>query len=140
MADTIEQHPDLIELSDSVLTVANPEEDVRGRKVIDVDGTEIGHVDDLLLDAEEVKVRFLKVKHGGLLGIGAETILVPIDAITRIHDDHVHIDQSSAHVAGTPAYHPELADKRYWDNVYAHYNFRPFYGKGYNYPGYPFYP
>jgi sporulation protein YlmC with PRC-barrel domain len=52
-------------------------EDVRGRKVMDRQGEEIGKVDDLMVDEREFKVRFLEVASGGVLGLGATKVLIP---------------------------------------------------------------
>lgn len=130
----------LISLSDSDLTVANPDDDVRGRKVLDRNREEIGSVDDLLLDDQDHKVRFLRVNSGGFLGIGQDTTVIPIDAITRIDKDHVHLDQTRENVSKAPRYDPALVqdDPGYWGGVYGHYGFAPYWGPGYVYPGYPF--
>ena len=50
-----------------------PEADIRGRTVIDSDGAEVGTVDDLLIDEEEDRVRFLRIGSGGILGMGRRT-------------------------------------------------------------------
>lgn len=129
----------LIKLSDSNLTVADPAEDVRGRKVLDANHEEIGHVDDLLIDDRDNKVRFLRVASGGFLGLGESTFLIPIDAIKSIDDQHVHIDQSRERVARAPRYDPDLEDDSYYGNVYGYYGYAPFWGMGYMYPRYPYY-
>lgn len=131
----------LVSLSDTDLTVSNPEEDVRGRKVLDRVGEELGEVDDLLLDEQDSKVRFLRIASGGFLGIGEDHSVIPIDAITRIDEDHVHLDQTREKVAGAPRYDPTLAleDSGYWGGVYGYYGYAPYWGPGYVYPGYPFY-
>ena len=46
----------LFRLSDTSLTVADPADDVRGRKVVDNNGDDIGKVEDLLIDDQENKV------------------------------------------------------------------------------------
>lgn len=131
----------LVQLGDTDLTVADPDEDVRGRKVLDRTGEEIGDVDDLLIDDRENRVRFLQVGHGGLLGIGELHFLVPVDAIMRIDDDHVHIDQERGTLAGAPGYKPDLArDPAYYGGVYGWWGYGPYWGPGYIYPSYPFYP
>ncbi|HUX86848.1 MAG TPA: PRC-barrel domain-containing protein [Chloroflexota bacterium] len=89
-------------LSDSKLTVKHPDEDVRGRKVLDKAGEDIGTVDDLFIGDRESKVRFLRVEAGGVLGIGAKVVLIPVDAITQVTATAVHIDRSREHVAGGP--------------------------------------
>jgi len=48
-------------LSDSGQTVTPSGDDIRGRKVKDKDGNDLGKVHDLLIDDQEHKVRFLLV-------------------------------------------------------------------------------
>lgn len=132
----------LTRLKDTGHTVANPDEDVRGRKVKDRQGEEIGKVDDLLIDSKERKVRFLVVDSGGFLGIGESESFIPVDAITRITPDEVHVDQSREHIAGAPRYNPDLAleEQNYYSSLYGYYGYTPFWGAGYIYPGFPYYP
>ncbi len=130
----------LVKLGDTDLTVADPAEDVRGRTVVDRHGEEVGTVDDLLIDDREHKVRFLRVAAGGFLGLGQEKFLIPVDALTRIGGDAVHIDQTREHVAGGPRYDPDLAeDLGYWADAYGYYGYGPYWGPGYVYPPYPYY-
>lgn len=67
----------LVKLGDTDQTIARGDEDIRGRKVKDKNGEDIGKVDDLLVDVRENKVRFLEVASGGLLGLGATTSFIP---------------------------------------------------------------
>jgi sporulation protein YlmC with PRC-barrel domain len=130
----------LARLGDSELTVANEADDVRGRKVIDKNGDETGTVDGLFIDEPERKVRFLEVGSGGLLGLGKKQVLVPVDAVTCIDDEHVYIDRGREEVASGPGYDPELTpepDRPYYEDVYVHYGYLPYWGAGYRYPGYP---
>jgi sporulation protein YlmC with PRC-barrel domain len=135
----------LLRLSNTELTVANPAEDIRDRKVVDRDGEEIGEVDDLLIDAPEKRVRFLEVASGGFLGLGKTKFLIPVEAITRISDDTVYINQTRQHIAGAPPYDPDLIHKDageegYYGDVYRHYGYPPYWGPGYIYPPFPSYP
>jgi sporulation protein YlmC with PRC-barrel domain len=130
----------LVKLGDAKLTVADPAEDIRGRTVVDRAGEEIGEIKSLLIDEQEAKVRMLEVQSGGFLGVGGETRLVPVDAITRVTEDTVHVDQTRAHVHGSPPYDPRLAvDESYYGDIYGHYGYAPFWAAGYTYPGYPHY-
>ena len=48
-------------------------------------------------------------------------------------------------VAGTPAYdpdliHEEVGEGSYYGDVYRHYGYPPYWGPGYAYPPYPYYP
>lgn len=139
----VDEMATLRRLGDSDLTVANEAEDVRGRKVLDNRGDEAGTVDGILIDEPERKVRFLEVGSGGFLGIGKKKVLIPVDAVTRVDDEYVHIDKDREHVVSGPGYDPELMEEpdnpSYYAGVYGHYGYVPHWGAGYIYPGYPYY-
>ncbi len=132
MTTTTPDNVTLRKLSDSGQTVANAAEDIRGRKVKDKDGKDLGTVDDLLIDDQERKVRFLRVEHGGFLGVGETKSFIPVDAITKITGDDVHINHSRNHVAKAPRYDPKLVDDNtYYGSIYGYYGYMPFWGAGY---------
>jgi sporulation protein YlmC with PRC-barrel domain len=130
----------LITLGTQGQTVADPAQDVRGRRVHDSNGADIGKITDLLIDTEDRKVRFLEVEHGGFFGLGAKTSFIPVDAISAVADHVVSIHQSGEHVAAAPPYDPELQDRTsYYEHLSDYYGYRPYWGAGYVYPGYPYY-
>jgi sporulation protein YlmC with PRC-barrel domain len=130
----------LLKLTEVDETVARADEDIRGRHVKDRNGEDLGKVKDLLVDQSENRVRVLEVASGGFLGIGQDTSLIPVDAITSITEDEVRIDQTRDHVAGAPAYDPELVRERddYGDYL-TYYGYGSWWGAGYRYPDYPYY-
>lgn len=128
----------LVHLADSDLTVKT-EDDVRGKEVVDRNGDEVGTVDDLVIDPDELKVRFLQVGSGGFLGLGEKKQLIPVDAVVKI-DEQVHIAQHRGHVASAPVYDPSLVPQaEYYEELYGYYGYPPFWASGYAYPPYPFY-
>ncbi len=130
----------LKELADTDMTLADSAIDVRGRRVVDRNGDAIGKVDALMLDEAESKVRFLRVAAGGFLGIGERLFLIPVEAVTRIDDDGVHVDQTRERVAGSPSYDPVIVpDVDYYGDIYGYYGYAPFWAPGYVYPTYPYY-
>lgn len=101
----------------------------------DKDGEGIGKVADLLVDDRENEFRFLLVEHGGFLGLGQTKSLIPVDAITKVTEDSVLINQSRDHVTGAPGYDPDLIDDRpYHSSIYGYYCYAPYWGQGYSYP------
>jgi len=136
---TTQTIPKLVKLGETEFTVADHAEDIRGRDVLDSSGEKFGEVKALMIDETEMKVRFMEVGSGGILGIGEKTFLLPVDAITRIDSDHVHVNQSSQQVSGAPAYDPELVSEQDYNDSYGHYGYTPFWGRGYMYPAYPYY-
>lgn len=131
---------ELLSLNDTDLTTEDPAEDIRKKDVVDAAGEKIGHVSDLMVDSSAHKVRLIEVAHGGLLGIGQEKILIPVDAIKRISDDRVHIDRSRQSVAEAPVYDPDVVEEdSYYEGLYGYYGYAPYWGTGYRYPTYPYF-
>ncbi|GAA3939329.1 PRC-barrel domain-containing protein [Actinoplanes auranticolor] len=117
----------MLKLSDTDLIIANPAEDIRGRTARDVNGEKIGKIEDLLIDNETNEVRMLRVEHGGVLGFGATPSFVPVEAISRITDEDVHLRRAGAEVAQAPRYDPELTDEReFYGQVYGYYGYPPY--------------
>lgn len=122
-------------LGDTDLTLANPEDDIRGCDVIDRDGNEVGDVDGLLIDRDERKVRFLEVGAGGFLGIGERKLLIPVDAIAVVEEKTVRIGRGRDELAGSPVYDPDLVqDRAYYESLYGYYGYPPYWSGGYLYP------
>ena len=141
MVTDVQETSRLVRLGSTNLTVSDPQEDIRGRSVVDRYGEEFGHVASLLIDEREAKVRFLEIASCGIMGIGEEKFLLPVDAVTRIEGERVMVDQTGGHVAGSPAYDPDLThDRGFYDDVYGYYGYPPYWGAGYAYPPYPYYP
>jgi sporulation protein YlmC with PRC-barrel domain len=94
-----------VKLSNSDFAFENLEQDIRGKDVYDVDGEQIGSVDDLYIDRQERKVRFLEVGTGGFLGIGEKHLLVPVESVTEVAEARVTIEPGRRKkVAGSPPF------------------------------------
>ena len=132
---------ELLRLTDTDLMVAGDEADVRGRTAVDRNGDELGEVDDLFIDVHERKVRFLQLASGGFLGMGQQKSLIPVDAITRVEDERIVVDQERAKIAGAPAYDPqleEIPDRDFYEGIYGYYGYPPYWTPDYMYPQYPY--
>jgi uncharacterized protein (TIGR02271 family) len=107
MAELNDRIVPLDELDD--FDVAEGDPDVRGWDVIGADGRKIGEVDQLLVDTEAMKVRYLDVDLDDDLLEGNDQdrhILIPIGyARLDEDDDHVIVDQlDTAQIGAIPAY------------------------------------
>ncbi|MET3808486.1 sporulation protein YlmC with PRC-barrel domain [Nakamurella sp. UYEF19] len=132
---TVSENSTLYTLGDRGQTVSGSANDVRGREVKDKDGAGIGKVADLLIDEQEQKVRFLLVEHGGFLGFGEKKTLIPVDAVTKITEGEVHVDQTGEQIKSAPGYDPKLInDRPYHSSLYNYYGYGPYWGAGYVYP------
>jgi len=81
-------------LGDRGQAIDGSDNDVRRRQVKDKNGDAIGEVDDFLVDDQDDKDRFLLVEHGGFLGFGETRSLIPVDAVTKVTRDDVHVGRS----------------------------------------------
>jgi sporulation protein YlmC with PRC-barrel domain len=116
-----------VRLGDTKLTVADPGEDIRGRAVIDRDGEEIGEVRALFIDDDERRVRFFEVEGGGVLGLGIEPKLIPVEVIDEVTDGAIRIGATGEHVRGSLRFNPELAqEERYWHSLYGYFGYSPY--------------
>lgn len=127
----------LVPLSQTDQTIANPDLDVRGRDVITTDEEKVGTVEEILIDQEQLHARFLRVSSGGFLDIGQDHFLVPVDVITGTDTGRVRIDRDRAAQTDVPAYDPDLVpEPAYYRNLYLRWGAPPYWGPGYVYPGY----
>jgi sporulation protein YlmC with PRC-barrel domain len=131
-------HEELFSLERSHVTVSDAPEDIRGRKVFDKDSTEIGKVNDLFVDTRQMKVRFLEVSSNGVPGV-ADTVLLPVDAITVIDKDRVFLGLTTQTLAGAPKYDSNVTDHNFLSSLYDYYGYSPYWRAGYVYPSYPHY-
>src|ERR687885_1446094 len=103
----------LVKLSESEedLRLEEPWEDIRGLDVVDVEGEQIGSVEDLYVDREArlPRPRFLDISAGGFLGIGKKHFLVPVEEVSRDvgEEDRVIVNQSKDKVMGSPNFDPD---------------------------------
>lgn len=131
---------ELEKLSDTSLTLGDPAQDIRNRKVVDAHGEDIGHVSALFIDQDERKVRMLEVRAGGFLGLGDRHFLLPVDAITSVTKGEVHVNQTRERIVHSPVYAPTLIEaptQKYWEPYYGYYGLSPYWGSGYLYPHFP---
>ena len=112
-----------VRLRESGLALANPDDDIRGHKVVDVNGEELGEVKSLFIDEEERIVRLFELESGSILGFGGKTRLIPVQAILDISEERVRVAPTREHVEAAPTYDPELNEKRYFDDLSGYYGY-----------------
>ena len=123
----------LVHLNDGDVRPADPAEDVRGRKVIDSNGEEIGRTDDVIIDDVQRVARFLKVVEGGFLGLGTTRFLIPVDAIVRVSRESLRVDRDRDQVAAAPGYDPDLTPE-HLELLYRYYGYAPYWAADYSGP------
>jgi len=103
-----QQRSNLTKLSEADLPLEEPWQDIRGLDVYDVNGEQIGSVEDLYVDRDSRLPRFLEVSAGGFLGIGKKNFLIPIEEVSReMGEDRVTVNQPRDKVVESPDFDPD---------------------------------
>lgn len=94
-------------LSDTTLTISDPDEDLRGRPVRDAGGYLLGTVDELVVDLRARRVRYLRiVGHAGAEGL---TAWVAAESVLQVTPQGVLVQTSGARSA-VRHYDPALCE------------------------------
>lgn len=89
--------PDLIAISESDYEIAQRADDITGRTVVDTRGDEVGVVEELLIDSDNPRVRYIVVSSGGFLGFGKQELYIPVSAIEHVDEAYRSISARRAH-------------------------------------------
>lgn len=122
---------DLDRLSRSGLSAAdleNLDDDLSGRTVYDRTGEEVGTLEDVLVDTVQLKAPFVLVSWGGLLGIGKQQRLVPLQVIDRVTPEGIYLSGDKELVTSGPVYHDDFSGpdaEAHYAEVYAGYGIKP---------------
>ncbi len=129
MAERTEQHQ-LVKLSDTDFRLEEPDQEIRDLNVYGYEGDEIGSVEDLYIDTEERKVRFLDVGAGGFLGLGEKHFMIPVEAVWEVGEEGVTIAQDTEKVMSSPPFDTDVVPPTvdYQREVYGYYGYTPTWG------------
>ena len=132
MYSTATRQPQLATLDDGMHVLAA--ENVQGFAVRDIDNHPVGSVDDLVVDREVGRVRFLKVADNGILGLGfgREHRLVPVDVIQGVVGDTVFLKTDRDVVDYAPKW-TQLSDSHV-TSVLRYFGCTPFWSSDYRAP------
>jgi len=111
-------------VSDSLIGVQEPWQNICNLDVYDVHGEQIGTVEDLYADRMQAHLpRFLSVAAGGFLGISKKHFLIPVEDVRHdVGEDRVMVKQSRDKVMNSPEFDPDVAPRRDFQRaVYAYY-------------------
>jgi sporulation protein YlmC with PRC-barrel domain len=114
----------LVRLSDSKFRLADRAADVRGLGVFNQNGEQMGSIEDLYIDPEGRRVRFLDVAAGGIMGLGEKRFLIPVEAVARIYEDGITVKEGSEKVSESPLFDTKVVAQAGSErDVYDHYGY-----------------
>ena len=91
-------NPNLVKLDDFEGELEEYWQDIRGHKVLDKNGDEVGTVEDLYIYEDASAVHLLKV------AIEERHFLIPVDAVTTASEDGINVEQDGALIMESPEF------------------------------------
>ena len=118
MAQGNDENPNLVKLDDFEGELEEYWEGIRGHKVLDKNGDEIGTVGDLYIYEDASAVHILKV------AVDERHFLIPIDAVTNVNDEGVEVEQPKDTIIGSLEFDSEdVPDPETSRAVYQHFGY-----------------
>lgn len=113
-------------------TLLSGRDDIGGTRVFGPAGEELGHIDDVMIDAASGKVVYGVLQFGGFLGIGSDYHPIPFGKLRydRALGGYV-TDLTREQLEGAPAYAEDWRADREWQRrSYEHYGLSPYWFDG----------
>ena len=104
-------------------------DELQGMEVVTQAGEEIGKIDKITIDKQSGEVQFVTFSKGGILGMGAEDIAVPLSAF-EFSDDQARLTVDQSKLDNVPQQTAGASDSDYLRNLETHYGVAPAWDKG----------
>lgn len=101
---------------------------ITGSKVQNLEGKNIGDIQDLMIELETGNIVYAVLSFGGFLGIGDKYFAIPLEALQfSAKDDTIILDVDKETLKDAPGFDkdnwPLTADQDFIDSVYHHYGY-----------------
>lgn len=98
-----------------------------GKPVQNLEGKNMGKIEDLAIDELEGDIRYAVLSFGGVLGLGEKYFAIPWEALTLSNDrKHFVLDLEEKVLAQAPGFNkdkwPDFADPEYHVTIYDFYH------------------
>lgn len=107
---------------------------LKGDKVVNNQGEDLGNIDDLMLDLEGGRIAYAVLSFGGFLGMGDKLFAIPWDAMTVDQENKqlvLNVDKNLLKQA--PGFDkdnwPDMTDPAWGAELYSYYGYRPYWEK-----------
>lgn len=104
-------------------------DELEGMEVVSQQGEEIGEIQKITIDKQSGEVQFVTFSKGGILGMGAEEIAVPLSAF-EIRNDQAILTVDQSKLENVPQQNAEVTDSDYLLDLETHYGVGPAWNRG----------
>lgn len=104
---------------------------LNGTNVVNAQGEDLGHVEDMMIDLSTGRILYTVLSFGGILGIGNKLFAVPFEAFTIDQDNENFIlDVNKERLENAPGFDkdnwPAANDVDFHTEVYDYYSINPY--------------
>ena len=104
---------------------------LEGDNVVNLDGKDLGTIQDIMIDVQRGRVAYAVMSCGGLLGVGDKLFAIPWSALTLDADRKCFVlDADPERFKKAPGFDkdhwPSMADNRWANQVHDYYNVPPY--------------
>lgn len=104
---------------------------ITGDNVRNLDGDNLGHIEELVIDIDSGRVNYAVLSSGGFLGVGDKLFAIPWDLLTVDTDNkEVVLDLSKETLESAPGFDkdswPDIHDRSWVGDVYRYYGREPY--------------
>lgn len=104
---------------------------ITGDNVRNLDGDNLGHIEELVIDIDSGRVNYAVLSSGGFLGVGDKLFAIPWDLLTVDTDNkEVVLDLSKETLENAPGFDkdswPDIHDRSWVGDVYRYYGREPY--------------
>ena len=99
-------------------------DELEGMDVVSQNGEKIGEIEKITGDRQSGPAQFVILSRGGILGMGAEKIAVPLSAF-EIRDDKARLTVDESKLKNVPEQRAEVTDSDYLRDLETHYGVAP---------------
>lgn len=103
---------------------------ISGIKVKNLEGEDIGKIQDLMIDLKTGNISYAVLSFGGFLGVGDKYFAVPMEALNFLLKDEgweINLDITKQHLENAPGFNknnwPKETNPEFIQSVYEHYGY-----------------
>jgi sporulation protein YlmC with PRC-barrel domain len=104
---------------------------IKGSRVINPRGEDLGNIEDLMLDMRSGRIAYAVLSFGGFLGLGDKYFAIPWRALSlNLEDNSFLLNVLKEKLDKARGFDkdnwPDMADERWGQELHTHYGYKPY--------------
>jgi sporulation protein YlmC with PRC-barrel domain len=104
---------------------------LKGDKVVNLQGEDLGNIEDLMIDLERGRIAYAVLSFGGFLGMGDKLFAIPWEALTvDTSEKRLVLNADKELLKRAPGFDknrwPDMADPTWGKELYSYYGYKPY--------------